>query len=184
MSESPPRPPGRPRSEASRAALLDAAYWLVVRRGYARVTAAAIAKAAGAGKQTLYRWWPSKGRIVLEAFLAKEGERIDRPREAAMAAGDLAKFLAAECAGAKPFDDPLRFLLAEAQADADLLAATRTQVFEPRAATLRAILGRRGVAAERIEILIAAIDGAILRRLMLGEPLDEDFARRLATLAP
>jgi AcrR family transcriptional regulator len=184
MSESPPRPPGRPRSEASRAALLDAAYWQVVQRGYAAVTAEAIARAAGAGKQTLYRWWPSKGRIVLEAFLAKERERIDRPREAAIQADDLTKFLVAECAGGKPFDAALRFLLAAAQADADLLGAIRSQVVEPRAAALRAILRRRVTAAERIETLIAAIDGAIWRRLMLGDPLDEDFARRLAALAP
>jgi hypothetical protein len=33
MNESPSRPPGRPRSEASRAAILDAAYWQVMRRG-------------------------------------------------------------------------------------------------------------------------------------------------------
>ncbi len=183
MNESPPRPPGRPRSEASRAALLDAAYWLVVRRGYDAVTAAAIAKAAGAGKQTLYRWWPSKGRIVLEAFLAKERERIDRPREAAMAAGDLAKFLVAECAGAKPFDAALRFLVAEAQGDADLMAAIRAEVVEPRAAALRAILSRRVTEAARVEALVEAIDGAIWRRTLFGEPLDEDFAKGLAALA-
>ncbi|MFZ1965371.1 MAG: TetR/AcrR family transcriptional regulator [Roseiarcus sp.] len=184
MSESPPRPPGRPRSEASRAALLDAAYWQALQRGYAAVTAEEIAKAAGAGKQTLYRWWPSKGRIVLEAFLAKERERIDRPREAAIQAGDLAKFLVAECAGGRPFDAALPFLLAEAQADADLLGAIRREVVEPRAAALRTILNRRVADAERIESLIAAIDGAIWRRLMFGEPLDEAFARGLAALAP
>jgi len=183
MSESPPRPPGRPRSEASRAALLDAAYWLVLRRGYPGVTAAAIARAAGAGKQTLYRSWPSKGRIVLEAFLAKERERLDRPRDAAIQAGDLGKFLAAQCASSRPFDAALRFLVAEAQADADLLAAIRAGVVEPRAAALRAILGRRVADAARIETLVEAIDGAIWRRLLLGEPLDEDFARRLAALA-
>ena len=89
MSESSPRPPGRPRSAASRAALLDAAYWQVVERGYGSVTAGAIAAAAGAGKQTLYRWWPSKGRLVLAAFAAKAHERIDRPREAAIRAGEV-----------------------------------------------------------------------------------------------
>ncbi len=183
MSESPPRPPGRPRSEASRAALLDAAYWQVAQRGYAEVTAEAIAKAAGAGKQTLYRWWPSKGRIVLEAFLAKQRERIDRPRQAAIQAGDLTKFLVAECAGGRPFDAALRFLLAEAQADADLRKAIQTQVVEPRAAALRAILIRRVADARRIETLVEAIDGAIWRRLMLGEPLGEDFARGLAEVA-
>src|SRR5271163_3391388 len=119
MSESSPRPPGRPRSEASRAALLDAAYWQVVERGYAAVTANAIAAAAGAGKQTLYRWWPSKGRLVLEAFAAKARERIDRPREAAMRAGEVERFLVADIAAAAPLFSALRFLIAEAQTDSD-----------------------------------------------------------------
>jgi AcrR family transcriptional regulator len=184
MSDSPPRPPGRPRSAASQAALLDAAYWQVLQHGYGAVTVEAIAKAAGAGKQTLYRWWPSKGRIVLDALLAKARERIDRPREAAIQAGDLAKFLIAECASAKPFDDVLRFLLAEAQADGDLREAIRARLIEPRAAALRTILSRRIGETERIETLIAAIDGAIWRRLLLGEPLDAKFARALAALAP
>lgn len=184
MNESRSRPPGRPRSEASRAAILDAAYWQVLQRGYGAVTAEAIARAAGAGKQTLYRWWPSKGRIVLEAFLARERERVDRPRDAAIQAGDLTKFLVAECASSKPFDAALRFLVAEAQGDADLSEAIRSQVVQPRAAALRAILRRRVAEAERIETLIAAIDGAIWRRLLIGEPTDEDFARRLAALAP
>lgn len=183
MNESPSRPPGRPRSDASRAAILDAAYWQVTERGYGATTAEAIAKAAGAGKQTLYRWWPSKGRIVLEAFLDKARSRIDRPREAAIQAGDLTKFLVAECAGAKPFDPVLRALVAEAQSDPDLMAALRVDVFEPRAEALRAILRRRLADPKRIEPLVAAIDGALWRRLLLGEPLDEAFARRLATVA-
>src|SRR5271167_3702414 len=124
MTAPPPRPPGRPRSEASRAALIDAAYWQVLERGYASVTAEAIAKAAGAGKQTLYRSWPSKGRLVLEAFAAKTRERIDRPREAAMRQGDLEKFLVADLAALRPFGDALRGLIAEAAADAELLKGT------------------------------------------------------------
>src|SRR5580692_7378875 len=89
------RPPGRPRSEASRGAILDAAYWQTKERGYPAVTAASIAKAAGAGKQTLYRWWPSKAAVILDAFAQKSRERIDRPQEAAIRSGDLLNFLRA-----------------------------------------------------------------------------------------
>lgn len=184
MSESSSRSAGRPRSEASRAAILDAAYWQAMQQGYGAVTAEAIAKAAGAGKQTLYRWWPSKGRVVLEAFLDKERARIDRPREAAIQAGDLTKFLVAECGAAKPFDAVLGPLVAEARNDPDLMAALRADVFAPRAAALRAILARRVANPETVETLVAAIDGAIWRRVLLGEPLDAEFARRLAALAP
>jgi AcrR family transcriptional regulator len=181
MSESSPRPPGRPRSAASRAALLDAAYWQVVERGYASVTAGSIA-AAGAGKQTLYRWWPSKGRLVLAAFVAKAHERIDRPREAAIRAGEVERFLVADLAAAASLFPALRFLLAEAQSEPDLLAALRLEILEPRAAALETVVSRR-VPQPRARALAEAIEGALLRRLLLGEPLDAGFAAELAGLA-
>ena len=84
MNQAVPRPPGRPRSDASRDALLDAAYWQTIERGYAQVTPDSIARAAGAGKQTLYRWWPGKAAIVLDALAHKARARIDRPMDAAM----------------------------------------------------------------------------------------------------
>ena len=62
-------------------------------RGYAAVTTETIAKAAGAGKQTLYRWWPSKAAIVLDAFAEKARARIDRVQEEAIRTGDLLTFL-------------------------------------------------------------------------------------------
>jgi AcrR family transcriptional regulator len=182
MSESFNRPPGRPRSALSRAALLDAAYWQVTERGYAVVTAEAIAKAAGAGKQTLYRWWPSKARLVLEAFASKARERIDRPREAAMQAGDIEKFLVADLGALRPFADALRGLLNDAAGEPQLLAALRAEILTPREAALRAVLTRALPKQSARESWIEAIEAAIFRRLVLGEALDEAFARRLAGL--
>jgi len=163
--------------------LLDAAYWQVVERGYASVTAAAITAAAGAGKQTLYRWWPSKARLVLAAFAAKAHERIDRPREAALRAGEVEKFLLADIAAAASFFPALRFLLAEAQSEPDLLKALRLEIFEPRAAALDAVLARRVLEPGARRALVEAMEGAILRRLLLGDPLDAGFVAKLADLA-
>ena len=56
---------GRQRNEAARTAILDAAMALL---GTARFTADEIAREAGVGKQTLYRWWPSKAAVVAEAI--------------------------------------------------------------------------------------------------------------------
>ncbi|MEV5561081.1 TetR/AcrR family transcriptional regulator [Nonomuraea wenchangensis] len=58
------------RSQRSRQAILTAARELVSEVGYAKLTIEAIAARAGVGKQTIYRWWPSKGAVVLDAFLA------------------------------------------------------------------------------------------------------------------
>ncbi|MGV9879987.1 TetR/AcrR family transcriptional regulator [Streptomyces sp. NPDC003006] len=57
------------RSERSRRAIYDAALALVGEVGYAKLTIEAIAARAGVGKQTIYRWWPSKGAVLLDAFL-------------------------------------------------------------------------------------------------------------------
>lgn len=178
------RAPGRPRSQASREAILDAAYWQAVERGYEAVTAELIAKAAGAGKQTLYRWWPSKAAAILDAFAQKSRERIDRPRAAAMEAGDLLRLLRAIMAASAGSGAVLRHLMAEAQADPRLRAQLREQLVEPRRAAFRGVLAGRVADPARLEALVAAIDGAVWLRLLLDEPLDEPFAAELAALAP
>ncbi len=184
MSESGRRPIGRPFSEASKAALLDAAYWRVLNEGYGALTVDAIAKAAGAGKQTLYRRWPNKAALVIEALAAKAADRIDRPREAAVRAGDLAAYLKAEFASLKPFAASLAALFVDAQADPRTAEAFRASMLKPRQTALRQIMAARPGDAELRDALIEAIDGAIWRRLFLREALDEGFARRLARLAP
>lgn len=60
---------GRPRSEASRRAVLDATADLVMCAGYDALTIEAIATRAGVSRQTIYRWWSSKASIVAEAVL-------------------------------------------------------------------------------------------------------------------
>jgi AcrR family transcriptional regulator len=60
---------GRPRSQEARRAVLDAARSLLVDVGYKQLTIQGVARAAGVGKQTIYRWWPSKAAIIAEATL-------------------------------------------------------------------------------------------------------------------
>jgi AcrR family transcriptional regulator len=66
---------GPVRSEAARQAILDATASLLVQRGYDHLTIEGIAATAGVGKQTIYRWWPSRGAIVAECLL--EGKLFD-----------------------------------------------------------------------------------------------------------
>jgi len=184
MEEKKKQAPGRPRSDASREAILDAAYWQTKERGYPAVTAGSIARAAGAGKQTLYRWWPSKAAVILDAFAHKSRQRIDRPQEAAIRAGDLAGYLRGALANMVANGSVLRHLMAEAQADSLLLVASREETMEPQRAALRRILENRISDPNQREELLAAIHGAVWTRLLLDEPLDQEFAERLAGLAP
>jgi AcrR family transcriptional regulator len=63
-----PAPRGRPRSERSHRAILDAANELLAERGLADLTIDEVSQRAGVGKTTIYRRWPSKGMLVFEAF--------------------------------------------------------------------------------------------------------------------
>lgn len=68
---------GPVRSEAARVAILDATARLFESRGYDHLTMEGIAAEAHVGKQTIYRWWPSKGALVadclLEGLLFRQG---------------------------------------------------------------------------------------------------------------
>ncbi|MEU1082023.1 TetR/AcrR family transcriptional regulator [Streptomyces sp. NPDC005908] len=80
MAQNQPAPDTTRRSERSRRAIYDAALALVAAVGYPKTTIEGIASRAGVGKQTIYRWWPSKADVLLEAFL-------DLADQAARAAG-------------------------------------------------------------------------------------------------
>jgi AcrR family transcriptional regulator len=62
------RRPGRPRSEATQQAIMDAARDLVGSEDYRGVTIEKIAARAKVGKQSIYRWWPTKADLILDAY--------------------------------------------------------------------------------------------------------------------
>ncbi|MGA8597856.1 MAG: TetR/AcrR family transcriptional regulator [Bryobacteraceae bacterium] len=62
------RGPGRPRDEDVRLRVLKAASGLLEEVGFRSVTVDAIAERAGASKATVYRWWPDKASVLIEAF--------------------------------------------------------------------------------------------------------------------
>jgi AcrR family transcriptional regulator len=71
---------GRPRSDASRRAILDATVELLEEAGWSGLSVEGIAARAGVGKQTIYRWYDGDlGRIVVEAYLEASDERITPP---------------------------------------------------------------------------------------------------------
>ena len=62
-----PAGPGRPRDAATHRAVLAATRRLLLDSGYPALTFEAVAIAAGTTRTTLYRWWPTRGALVLEA---------------------------------------------------------------------------------------------------------------------
>ncbi|KND30863.1 TetR/AcrR family transcriptional regulator [Streptomyces acidiscabies] len=180
------RRPGRPRSAESRGAVLAAAMEGLREHGFAALTIEGIAARAGVGKQTIYRWWPSKADVVLDALLDRVEERIPVPDEGSLAA-DLGAFLAATFREShhRPV---LVGLMAQALLDPVFAAAFRERFLFSRRAVLRELLDRavgRGEVAGEVdpELLIDTVYGVLWYRMMLGHaPLDEAASRELAAL--
>ena len=121
----PTRPAG---SETSRRAILTAAFDLLQEIGYAKLSIEGIAARAGVGKQTIYRWWPSKGAVIFDAFLmlseATEGGPPTLPDTGDLAA-DLTVVLRAtvEEMNDPRYEQPMRALATEIALDPELAAA-------------------------------------------------------------
>ena len=62
---------GRPRSEQSRAAVLRATSELLHEVGAQAMTTEEIAARSGVSKATIYKWWPNKYAVAVEAFLSE-----------------------------------------------------------------------------------------------------------------
>jgi AcrR family transcriptional regulator len=109
--------PGRKRSEESRLAILTAALGLVGEIGYARLTIEGIAARSGAGKQTIYRWWPSKADVLFDALATRADLHVPVTDQGSYRA-DLRAFLDASFRMAAPMVlEVLRALMAHAQVD-------------------------------------------------------------------
>lgn len=74
-----PKTRGRHRSLEAEASILKAALYLLERKPLRKVTADAIARRAGVSKATIYKWWPNKSMVALDAYLGGMTERVVMP---------------------------------------------------------------------------------------------------------
>jgi AcrR family transcriptional regulator len=139
--------PGRPRCPITHQAILDAAMTLMSREPYAAISMDRIASVAKVGKQTLYRWWPSKADLMLEAYAGRSRVTAPVPLPTGDAIGDLRLLFRGFMSLLR---DPLnkrmiRALVAEAQLDDAFRARFYGHLVDRRRAATREIL-RHGIA--------------------------------------
>lgn len=181
------RPRGRPRSRAAHHAVLRAALEILAAEGYGAVTMERLAARAGVGKQTLYRWWPSKAAVVLEAYLREVDRRAPPPKADSAAAG-LRAAVKGSVAAARSSRRVLPGLIAEAQSDPAFAEAFRASFVVPRRRKLARLIeraqGDNAAQAAAADLLADMIHGAIWYRLLAGHaPLDQRFADALVAAA-
>lgn len=180
---------GRPRSEHARRAILDATRKLLTRTSLAELSIEAIAKKAGVGKTTIYRWWPNKATVAMEAFLEQPGIQNIVPTTAT-----------ASEAVTRQLDSMIRQLrgqngriiagiIAESQADATVLDLLYEKFLKERVETLYALIERGQQSGEfnvnmDSDIAIDMLLGPLFLRVLSGEHgIDNNFAEKYPTQA-
>lgn len=175
---------GRPRSESARQAILAAAADLLLAQGLSSVSMDSIAVRARVSKATIYRWWPTKETLALDALYEQLCERDPEPPDTGDLEGDLRTLLTGwmERVNGGPYARVIGALIARAATDEAFGELYRARYVEPRRAQARAVLRRaidRGDLANGVDVE-AAIDllyGPVYHRLLHGHgPLTDPFA--------
>ncbi|WP_428305874.1 TetR/AcrR family transcriptional regulator [Lacipirellula sp.] len=178
--------PGRPRSVATQEAILAASLRLTERVGYAQLTIEGIAAEAGVGKQTVYRWWPSKAALVLEAF-SQDARAVVKVRVTGNLEIDLEKFLiAAYRRLAGPRGVVFRSLLSEALINADFAQQFYDEYLQSRVDDLKTVLSGSAEEAEARDVPVEVVEmiyGALWYRMATNQRLTPAAAREVAAAA-
>jgi AcrR family transcriptional regulator len=182
-------PRGRPRSDASRQSIVAATNQLLYTTGLQRMSIEAVAELSGVGKATIYRWWPSKGALALDAYLEDMRARVVVPdtgsgrRDLVQHAESVVRFY-----GGKEGRVFAQFM-AEAQSDPQLAEAFRNRFLAHRRAAVKTIWRRgvdRGEFRDDVDADLAMdmIFAPIVYRMLAGHaPLSKPLAQALVDAA-
>jgi AcrR family transcriptional regulator len=174
------------RGEAREQAILDAALDLIGDVGYDRMSMDSLAARAQASKATIYRRWPGKAQVVVEAIRRRGCPDFSAPDDTGSLRGDLLVALRTKCDAMSGEDGPLFIgLLMAARKDPELASLLDAQMQNDGQPVLAELLDR---AASRGEIVACAdpapicelVPALILQRLLFGDkPTDEAFIAHL-----
>jgi AcrR family transcriptional regulator len=180
---------GRPRSQQARVAVLRATSELMREVGLRAMTTEDIAARSGASKATIYKWWPNKYAVAVEAFLSEMAVESADPdtgsarEDFRRALRGLIHFYTGETGRA------YAQLVGEAQFDPKIGAELRDHLVGSRRELVRAIWDR-GVARGELradvdpEVAIDLIFGPAMYRLVAGHaPLDDGAAEAVVDAA-
>jgi len=169
---------GSRRNPEAEAAVLAAAKDLISEKGYAGFSVDEVARRAGAGKTTIYRWYPTKADLFIAIYTAERSTFVPVPdtgnlvEELAQYTTSLWRFWESHPAGAA-----LRGLIAEAQGTPEALSALRDRFLPDRTADVRRMLSgaaaRGDLLSDEVDDKVALWVGFSWFKLLVGELHDE-----------
>jgi AcrR family transcriptional regulator len=177
---------GRPRDEAARLRILKAALDLMDETAFAQVTVEAIAERAGASKTTLYRWWPNKAAVAIEAFTDAVTPELPL-RDTGSLLGDLttqAQNFARVLSGRG--GRMLRSFLVAARCDPEVADAFRSIWSDPRRAEAKQMLRQKQANGQLrkdadLDLVLDSLYGPLYYRFLVKNDLpSQKYAESLA----
>lgn len=173
---------GRRRDDAREEAILDAAYSLLAEVGYDRLTMDGVAARARASKATIYRRWPGKAELVVDA-MHRQSTRIHTPDLGSLREELLAEFRQVAAMAAGTDGRVLCGVAWAAQGDPDLAATFKRAMEAKDTSDLDTVIDRakaRGEITRGSATLLEEVIGPMaLLQFLKGEPLDEAFVVHL-----
>jgi len=182
------RPPGRPRSEQARQAILRTTLKILGKNGFSDFKIEEVAARASVGKATVYRWWPNKGALIADAFASSTTRKLRFPDTGSVYA-DMSQQMRQLI---KVFRSRrgriVSAILAAGQSDKDLIEAFRERFLWPRRREAYATL-RRGIERGELrrdldpDLLLDSLYGPIYMRFLIQhDRLTPEFVDRLCAL--
>jgi AcrR family transcriptional regulator len=179
---------GRPRSGEAEEAILVATIQLLSEKHLRDISIEEIARKANVGKTTIYKWWPSKAYVALDAFLRKINRMVPMPDT-----GSVRKDILEHCRSLiafykSPAGRILGQFVAESESDKELASLFRERFLKPRREAAGVIFDRgiqRGEINKSInrELVLDMIYGPTVFRLFVRHsPLDDKLADDIVSI--
>lgn len=171
----------RRRSEKSRLAIVNATRELLLERGFDGLTIEAVATRAGVGKQTIYRWWPSRPALVADVMLEDADKILASINHTDDLSADLVGWvrkLSASLTTARG-KAMLRILTVAGMEHEDTLVKLRAGFSAPLHDGVRARLLAEGIDKATAESAADAILGGVVYPILSGA---QPYSRRRAEL--
>jgi len=183
------RPPGRPRSEESRQAILRSTLkFLRQQGGFPDLSIEAVAADANVSKATVYRWWPTKAALVADAFSASADQELRFPDTGSVRHDMSVQMRRLIRIFRSPRGRIVAALLAGGQSDPELIEAFRDRFLWPRRKQAYQRL-QRGIergelpANSNLDLILDSLYGPIYMRFLIRHAeLREEYADQLCGL--
>lgn len=188
MEECETKVAGRPRCEIKHQSILDATYEMLNEVGFGALTIEGIAERAGVGKTTIYRRWPNKASLVIDAFLTAIAPEIHFTDTGSVREDLRSQMRRLIRVLNSPCGLIMRSIIAGSQMDEEVAEAFRKNWVEARRVEARKVIKRaidRGELRRDInpELVLDALYGPLYFRLLVQhQPLTQHFAESLFEL--